>query len=66
MTSQTHVVPMRRPWKKSHDGVALNDWCQRCQRCQQAIEMDSDHMFHLNFAITLFNHGELAEAMVET
>lgn len=24
--------------------------------------MDSDHMFHLNFAITLFNHGELAEA----
>ena len=25
--------------------------------------MDSDHMFHLNFAITLFNHGELAEAV---
>eukprot|EP00438_Fugacium_kawagutii_P031781 Skav216954 [mRNA] locus=scaffold4155:40428:43950:+ [translate_table: standard] len=24
--------------------------------------MDSDHMFHLNFAITLFNHGELTEA----
>ena len=28
----------------------------------EAIEMDSDHMFHLNFAITLFNHGELTEA----
>ena len=24
--------------------------------------MDSDHMFHLNFAITLFNHGDVAEA----
>ena len=24
--------------------------------------MDSDHMFHLNFAITLFNHGDLTEA----
>ena len=25
--------------------------------------MDSDHMFHLNFAITLFNHGDLTEAL---
>ncbi|CAK9036173.1 unnamed protein product, partial [Durusdinium trenchii] len=40
----------------------LDDFSNACSAYEKAIEMDSDHMFHLNFAITLFNHGELAEA----
>ncbi|CAJ1419856.1 unnamed protein product [Effrenium voratum] len=40
----------------------LDDFSNACSAYEKAIEMDSDHMFHLNFAITLFNHGDVAEA----
>merc|ERR1719262_1983698 len=40
----------------------LDDFANACSAYEKAIDMESDHMFHLNFAITLFNHGDAAEA----
>ena len=40
----------------------LDDFANACSAYEKSIEMESDHMFHLNFAITLFNHGDLKEA----
>merc|ERR1712087_661015 len=40
----------------------LDDFANACSAYEKAIDMDSDHMFHLNFAITLFNHGDANEA----
>jgi len=40
----------------------LDDFSNACSAYEKAIDMDSDHLHHLNFAITLFNHGDLAEA----
>merc|ERR1719261_946978 len=40
----------------------LDDFTNACSAYEKAIDMESDHMFHLNFAITLFNHGDSAEA----
>jgi len=41
----------------------LDDFTNACAAYEKAIEMESnDHIFHLNFAITLFNHGDAEEA----
>merc|ERR1712093_635768 len=40
----------------------LDDFANACSAYEKALDMESDHMFHLNFAITLFNHGDAAEA----
>merc|ERR1712100_488794 len=40
----------------------LDDFANACSAYEKAIDMESDHMFHLNFAITLFNHGDTTEA----
>merc|ERR1712046_267103 len=40
----------------------LDDFANACSAYEKSIEMESDHMFHLNFAITLFNHGDSTEA----
>lgn len=40
----------------------LDDFANACSAYEKAIDMESDHMFHLNFSITLFNHGDLTEA----
>mmetsp|Transcript_2780 Transcript_2780/g.7462 ORF Transcript_2780/g.7462 Transcript_2780/m.7462 type:complete len:425 (-) Transcript_2780:255-1529(-) len=40
----------------------LDDFANACSAYEKAIDMESDHMFHLNFSITLFNHGDAAEA----
>merc|ERR1712048_390265 len=33
----------------------LDDFANACSAYEKAIDMESDHMFHLNFAITLFS-----------
>lgn len=41
----------------------LDDFTNACAAYEKALDMDpSDAGFHLNFAITLFNHGDLEEA----
>lgn len=40
----------------------LDDFANACSAYEKAIDMESDQMFHLNFAITLFNHGDTTEA----
>eukprot|EP00405_Crypthecodinium_cohnii_P034770 CAMPEP_0206533174 /NCGR_PEP_ID=MMETSP0325_2-20121206/4805_1 /ASSEMBLY_ACC=CAM_ASM_000347 /TAXON_ID=2866 /ORGANISM="Crypthecodinium cohnii, Strain Seligo" /LENGTH=430 /DNA_ID=CAMNT_0054029761 /DNA_START=28 /DNA_END=1317 /DNA_ORIENTATION=- len=40
----------------------LDDFANAVSAYEKAIDMESDHMFHLNFAITLFNHGDTKEA----
>ena len=41
----------------------LDDFTNSCAAYEKALDMDpSDAGFHLNFAITLFNHGDLDEA----
>merc|ERR1711988_1953726 len=36
----------------------LDDFENACSAYEKALEMDTDHLFELNFAITLFNHEE--------
>merc|ERR1712025_827427 len=36
----------------------LDDFDNACSAYEKSIEMESDHLFHLNFAITLFNNGD--------
>merc|ERR1712083_482456 len=33
----------------------LDDFANACSAYEKAIDMESDHMFHLNFSFTLFN-----------
>lgn len=40
----------------------LKDFPNACTSYEKAISMEEDHMNHLNFAITLFNHGEVDKA----
>jgi len=40
----------------------LDDFDNACQAYEKAIEMEEDHLFRLNYAITLFNHGDAARA----
>lgn len=41
----------------------LDDFTNSCAAYEKACEMETqDPIFQLNFAITLFNHGDLAEA----
>merc|ERR1712093_581500 len=40
----------------------LDDFANACSAYEKANDMESDHMFHLNFAITLFNRGDAVEA----
>lgn len=38
----------------------LDDFDNACSAYEKAIELDKDdHLFHLNFAITLFNNDEV-------
>jgi len=40
----------------------LDDFDNACQAYEKAIEMEEDHLFRLNFAITLVNHDEFERA----
>jgi len=40
----------------------LEDFENACSAYEKAIRMESDHLFELNYAITLFNHNELDSA----
>lgn len=37
----------------------LKDFPNSCTAYEKAISMEQDHMNHLNYAITLYNHGEV-------
>jgi len=40
----------------------LDDFDNSCQAYEKAIEMEDDHLFHLNFSITLLNHDDVKRA----
>lgn len=40
----------------------LDDFDNACAAYEKAIDMESDHLFHLNYAVTLLNHGEVDRA----
>jgi len=40
----------------------LDDFDNARSAYRRAIEMESDHLFHLNYAITLYNHDQVGEA----
>jgi len=40
----------------------LKDFPNSCTAYEKAISMEQDHMNHLNYAITLYNHGETEKA----
>jgi len=40
----------------------LDDFENSCSAYEKAIEMESDHLFHLNYALTLASNGEFAKA----
>ena len=40
----------------------LDDFDNSCQAYEKAIEMEEDHLFHLNFSITLLNHDDVKRA----
>lgn len=40
----------------------LDDFENACSAYEKAIEMESDHLFHLNYAITLYNNEEAERA----
>jgi len=40
----------------------LDDFDNACSAYEKALEMDTDHLFQINFAITLFNHEEYDRA----
>eukprot|EP01029_Cantina_marsupialis_P027311 TRINITY_DN75_c0_g1_i3.p1 TRINITY_DN75_c0_g1~~TRINITY_DN75_c0_g1_i3.p1 ORF type:complete len:400 (+),score=56.32 TRINITY_DN75_c0_g1_i3:137-1336(+) len=40
----------------------LDDFDNSCSAYEKAIEMEQDHLFHLNYCVTLFNQGEVAKA----
>jgi len=42
----------------------LDDFDNACQAYEKAIEMEEDHLFRLNYAITLFNNDEVERAAV--
>jgi Bardet-Biedl syndrome 4 protein len=42
----------------------LDDFANACSAYEKAIDMESDHMFHLNFAITPFKHKVEMEHMI--
>lgn len=37
----------------------LDDFENACSAYEKAIRMESDHLFELNYAITLYNHNEI-------
>ena len=43
----------------------LDDFENACSAYEKAMDMEEDHMTHLNFAITLHNFGETARAREE-
>ncbi|DBA04908.1 TPA: hypothetical protein N0F65_006910 [Lagenidium giganteum] len=43
----------------------LDDFENACSAFEKAIEMERDHLFHLNFAITLYNNDEMERAKVQ-
>eukprot|EP00937_MAST-01D_sp_MAST-1D-sp2_P001409 g1409.t1 len=40
----------------------LDDFENACSAYEKAIDMDADHLFHLNYTITLFNNDEVERA----
>ncbi|ETV65422.1 hypothetical protein H257_17847 [Aphanomyces astaci] len=43
----------------------LDDFENACSAYEKAIEMDADHLFHLNYAVTLLNNDEIERAKVQ-
>merc|ERR1711988_1740245 len=42
----------------------LDDFENACSAYEKAIEMESDHLFELNYSITLYNNEELERARI--
>eukprot|EP00698_Gefionella_okellyi_P010321 TRINITY_DN2671_c0_g1_i1.p2 TRINITY_DN2671_c0_g1~~TRINITY_DN2671_c0_g1_i1.p2 ORF type:complete len:417 (+),score=95.43 TRINITY_DN2671_c0_g1_i1:86-1336(+) len=40
----------------------LDDFDNACQAYEKALELEGDHVFNLNYAVTLYNKGEYAKA----
>ena len=40
----------------------IDDFENACSAYEKALAMETDHLFELNYAITLFNHGDAAAA----
>jgi len=40
----------------------LDEYDNACSAYEKAIELESDHLFHLNFAIMLYNHDDVERA----
>jgi len=40
----------------------LDDFENACSAYEKAIELESDHIFEINYAITLYNKGELEKS----
>jgi len=60
-------INLKPDWPSSYMYLAitlsrLEDFANACSAYEKAIDMDTDHMFHLNFAITLLNNGDTVEA----
>ena len=37
----------------------MDDFDNACSAYEKALELEEDHVFHLNYAITLFNNEEV-------
>jgi len=60
-------INLKPDWASSYVYLAitlsrLEDFANACSAYEKAIDMDTDHTFHLNFAVTLFNNGDAPEA----
>ena len=49
----------------SRSAARLDDFENSCSAYEKAMGMEEDHMTHLNFAITLYNFGEVSRAKEE-
>lgn len=41
--------------RRRYPPAKLEDFDNACSAYEKAIDMESDHLFHLNFAVTLLN-----------
>jgi len=60
-------INLKPDWPSSYMYLAitlsrLEDFANACSAYEKAVDMDTDHTFHLNFAITLLNNGDTVEA----
>jgi Bardet-Biedl syndrome 4 protein len=40
----------------------LEDYENACSAYEKSLELESDHIFELNYSITLYNRGDMAKA----